>query len=222
MLNDVLRLNVIGGFTREGLKRLVEDNDEIASAWRRTESVTKSNWAKRLASEAGASDQTVYERRKKWLQDCRIDISIPHRYYVDLLSLGSLSVAESEGRAEVIAAIFCDDAKQVLPLLKTMLQDFDQQRSGVVGRTVVAPLAKVDVLPIENSTTMATKIRRSRKALSPPAKELRQARDAKTPGGGLGHGKKIARQGNSRPGRPPAKAGSASKMGNGKRRGAAR
>ena len=150
LLNDVLRLNVTGRFSCDGLNRVVALDDNVAIAWRTTKIVPSVGWGKALAEEADVSDETVYGRRRKWLAAYGVDVSIPYRYYIDLQSLGSLSVAESERRAALIAAVSRDDAKEVLPLLKTALEDFDRQRRHSVGGTVEAPLGEVDVVTIES------------------------------------------------------------------------
>jgi hypothetical protein len=108
----------------------------VAKAWRAADGSAGRSWAQALGQAADISDETIYERRRRWLRQYGIDISIPYQFYVDLLSLRSLSATVWARRAAIIAAASSDDAKGLLALLKEALDDFDEQRRDIVGRTV--------------------------------------------------------------------------------------
>ncbi len=185
VLNDVLRLNVLGSFTGDGLNRLVGLDDKVAIAWRETRTTSR-GWAKELGQVAEVSDETIYERRRRWLAAYGIDILIPYQFYVDLLSLGSLSATEWKRRVAMIAAASRDDAKEVLAQLNGALDDFDRQRRGVVGKTIKAHVTEVDVVAIDSPITRVMRTR-GRKALPPAAKKRRVPGPGTRNRGRLGH-----------------------------------
>src|SRR5271166_517801 len=98
LIRDVLRLDVVGNFTRENLDRLSSFDDKVAVAWREPRARPGQNYATAIVEATGLSDQTVYDRRRAWLDKYEIDIAIPFRFYTDLLSLGSLSMARPDQR----------------------------------------------------------------------------------------------------------------------------
>jgi hypothetical protein len=168
VLNDLFRLSVIGGFTHDGLHRVEELEHEVARAWRETLSTTRAGWASSLAEKANVTDETVYKRQREWLRDHGIDISIPYPFYADLLSLGSLSAAELERRARIVAAAARDNEKEVLAQVSGAIDDFAKQRLQLIGNQIGSRLRQVDVVAIENAWTNAG-APRGRKALPPPS-----------------------------------------------------
>jgi hypothetical protein len=168
VLNDLFRLSVIGGFTHDGLHRLAELEHEVARAWRETLSTTRAGWASSLAEKANVTDQTVYKRQREWLRDHGIDISIPYPFYADLLSLGSLSAAELERRARIVAAAARENEKEVLAQVSGAIDDFAKQRLQLIGNQIGFRLRQVDVVAIEKTWTNAG-APRGRKALPPPS-----------------------------------------------------
>ena len=89
LLCNVLRLDIIGNFTRQDLDRLSRLEDKAAVAWREMQAKYGQNYARAIAEATGLSDQTVYDRRQRWRKEFGIDIAIPCPFYGDLLSLGS-------------------------------------------------------------------------------------------------------------------------------------
>jgi hypothetical protein len=175
VLNDLFRLDVIGGFTHAGLHHVVELEHEVARAWRETVNATRTGWAGSLAEKADVTDETVYARQREWLQAHGIDIWIPYSFYADLLSLGSLSAAEWERRAGIVAAVARDDAKEVLAQVSGAIDDFDEQRLRLIGNKIGSRLRRVDVVGFDNPLTNAG-ASKGRKALSPASGEHRHLR----------------------------------------------
>jgi hypothetical protein len=175
VLSDVLRLNIIGGFTRDGLQHIVELEDEVAAAWREKFETLGGSWASALAKECNVTNETVYKRRREWLRAHAIDISIPYQVYADLLSLGSLSAAEWKRRAGIVRAVSRDHAREVLARVVEAIGDFDEQRLRLIGKQIASRLRKVDVVAIGNPLTM-TGAPRGRQALLSPSTGHRHPR----------------------------------------------
>jgi len=150
VLHDVLRLHVIGKFTRQNLDRPSSLEDKVAVAWREPRAEQHGqNYATAIAEATGLSDQTVYDRRRTWLKEYGIDIAIPYRFYADLLSLGSLSTAHPKQRAALLAADTADpDA--LVRALSSAFANFDRRRS-LMGEIAGAAPSAVAVKAIDPS-----------------------------------------------------------------------
>ena len=150
LLRDLLRLGVIGKFTRENFESLSRLEDRVAVAWREMRAEQHGlNYATAIAEATGLSDQTVYDRRRAWLKEYGIDIEIPYRFYADLLSLGSLSTAHPKQRAALLAADTADpDA--LVRALSGAFANFDRRRS-LMGEIAGAAPSAVAVKAIDPS-----------------------------------------------------------------------
>jgi hypothetical protein len=146
LLHGVLRLDVIGNFTRQNLDRLSRLEDKVAVAWREMRAKHGQNYARAIAEATGLSDQTVYDRRRTWRKEFGIDIAIPFRFYMDLLSLGSLSMARPDQRAALLAADTAD-AEALERALSSAFADFDRNRS-LMGEIAGATPSAVEVKAI--------------------------------------------------------------------------
>ena len=180
MLHGVLRLNVIGGFTREKLEELLALDEKIARAWRADKYSTTSNWAEEIAKQVGCDPQTVYNRRKAWLAEYGVDIDLPYGFYRDLTVLAPTSLTTAENRSSLMTAMSCGDAERTLALLAGAAKDFDRQRVEIVGSTVKGPLGQI---PIETvgADTKADAIKARTAALPAPAeKRERRAQSKQT------------------------------------------
>jgi hypothetical protein len=171
LLHDVLRLNVIGNFTREKLDRLSRLQDKAAVAWREMPAKHGENYARAIAEATGLSDQTVYDRRRTWRKEFGIEIAIPFRFYMDLLSLGSLSMAGPDQRAALLAADTAD-GEALVRALSSAFADFDRRRSfmgEIAGATpsaievkAIHPTLEVKLLRRQGGSTDAGKGRGTR------------------------------------------------------------
>jgi len=191
LVRDVLRLGVIGTFTRRNLECLSRLEDKVAVAWREMRAGPGQNYAKAIVEATGLSDQTVYDHRRAWLDEYEIDIAIPFRFYADLLSLGSLSMARPNLRAALLAADTADpDA--LVRALSGAFANFDRRRS------LMAEIA--------GATPSAVEV----KAIDPTikAKRLRQP-EGRSPDAGNGRGtsgKPVAHRSERIPNRGPTQA----------------
>ena len=191
LIRDVLRLGVIGNFTRENLDRLSRLEDKVAVAWREPRARPGQNYAKAIVEATGLSDQTVYDRRRAWLDEYEIDIAIPFRFYTDLLSLGSLSMARPDQRAALLAADTAD-AEALVRALSSAFADFDRRRS-LMGEIAGATPSAVEVKAIDPTIK---------------AKRLRQP-EGRSPDAGNGRGtsgKPVAHRSERIPKRGPTQA----------------
>ena len=170
MLHGVLRLNVIGSFTREKLEELVALDDKIARAWRADKYSTTSNWAEEIAKQVGCDPQTVYNRRKAWLAEYGVDIDLPYGFYRDLTVLAPTSLTTPENRSVLMKAMSRGDAEKTLALLAGAAKDFDRQRLEIVGSAIKGPLGQI---PIETlvADTKAAAIKARAVALLASAKK---------------------------------------------------
>jgi hypothetical protein len=155
ILQDVLRLDVVTGFTVKGYVAFLLLNDKVAVAWRNAkpsdikvsddpESEEK-NWAMFLAEKAGVSLQTVYNRQKAWIARYGIDIALPNAFYYGALYYGPNSVATPKDQQATLAAHSERDGEKLLRLRDKAAKDFDRLRIDVVGATIRAPLHKMPV-----------------------------------------------------------------------------
>jgi hypothetical protein len=175
LLHDVLRLNVIGNFTRQNLDRLSRLEDKAAVAWRQMAAKKGENYARAIAEATGLSDQTVYDRRLTWRKEFGIDIAIPFSFYRDLLSLGSLSMAHPNQRAALLAADTAD-AEALVRALNSAFADFDRRRSSM-GEIAGATPSAVEVKAIH--PTIEVKLLRKRQGGSNDAGKGRGTRSGK-------------------------------------------
>lgn len=150
LLRDVLRLNVIGGFKHQDLRRLSNLEDTVAREWVAMRAEPNKNYASAIAETTGLSDQTVYNRRDKWLREYEVDIAIPRQVYVDLLALGSLSAAQSEQRAALLVADTGADAEATVRALTKAFAEFDRRRS-TIGEIADARPRQVKVVKVDPS-----------------------------------------------------------------------
>ena len=99
MLQKVLRLDVIAGFTSRGFHELCALDHEVAAAWREIEDYGGKNWALCLAEAARCSSATVYNCRNEWLEQFGIDIALPHAFYRDMLFFAPNSLTDPRVRS---------------------------------------------------------------------------------------------------------------------------
>jgi hypothetical protein len=175
LLNDVLRLDVIGKFTRQNLDRLSRVQDTVAVVWREMQAKHGANYAKAIAEAAGLSDQTVYDRRRTWRKEFGIDIAIPFSFYGDLLSLGSLSMAHSDQRTALLAADTAD-AEALVRALTSAFADFDRRRS-LMGEIAGGAPSAVEVRAVD--PTIEVKLLRQRQGGPTDAGKDRGTRSGK-------------------------------------------
>ncbi len=137
MINNILRLNLITGFTRDNFHRFVSLHldDEIIAAWRVDETTESGGWAARLAEKVGCSIQTVYTRQKEWLKEYGIDIKVPYAFYRDLLFFGPPSMTQPQNRSYFLRAVRSKRNEDVLIHHDRAARTFDLWRTDV-GRTI--------------------------------------------------------------------------------------
>lgn len=145
MITKTMRLDVLAGFTRKNLRRLLATDDNVAIAWRGEEPAYCGSWAKRLAKKAHCSNQTVYTRRDAWLEEFGIDISAPYALYRDLLYFGPHSLTRPESRSALLAAVAKRNGVDAIFYLNDAAKTFDRQRREIVGHTIAAPLHEMQV-----------------------------------------------------------------------------
>jgi hypothetical protein len=97
VLCEVLHLDVMARFTRSDLDKLVRQNDAIAKAWRASSSLSVN--MKALAKAAKVDVQTVYNRRREWRRMYKIDIALPHAFYLTLVTVSPVDAMDAEARA---------------------------------------------------------------------------------------------------------------------------
>ena len=155
VLQDILHLDVITGFTLERYQEFLESNDPVAVAWRSAkpadindpDDLTGRRWAQSFAEKAGVSQQSVYNRRRLWLKRYGIDIKLPNAYYYGVLYYGPNSVTTGKDQQATLAAHTARDGDKLLRLRDKAAQDFDRLRIDVVGATINAPLHQMPVEP---------------------------------------------------------------------------
>jgi hypothetical protein len=139
MLSEVLRLDTIASFTGANLHALLQEQDRVVAAWRRTERL-EDDWAGALAQAAHCSKAWIYARRKQLLATSAIDIAFPFAFYRDLIFFGPNSLTPPKVRAALNAALARGDAATNLCLRQQAVKDFDRRRLRVVGASVSRPL----------------------------------------------------------------------------------
>jgi hypothetical protein len=170
VLHEVLRLDVITGFTRENLDKLAALDDNVAGAWHAAKYSADSNWADEIAKKAGCNAQTVRNRQKEWQAEFNIDIALPHGFYRDLIFFAPASLTTPENRSALMAAISRGNAEKALALLVEAAKDFDRQRLRIVGSAIKAPLGEIAIQMAVAETTAAA-IQGKTTAISGPAKK---------------------------------------------------
>jgi hypothetical protein len=148
LLRKILRLDVIGKFSRKDLRGLSALNDDVAREWVAMSVEPGRNYAEAMAEATGLSDQTVYNRRHEWLKQYGIAIEIPYSFYADLLSLGSLSAAQSNQRAALLATEAGADPEVTMRALRSAFAAFDRRRS-IIGKIAYAIPREVEVVTID-------------------------------------------------------------------------
>jgi hypothetical protein len=157
ILQDVLRLDVVTGFTVKGYEAFLRSTYKVDVAWRTAkpsdikvsddpESDSK-NWAAFLAEKASVSLQTVYNRQKAVITRHGIDMALPNAFYYGILYYGPSSVATFKDQQATVAAHLERDGEKLLRLRDKAAKDFDRLRINVVGATIRAPLHKMPVEP---------------------------------------------------------------------------
>ena len=156
MINNVLRLDVLGSFERVNLHRLATLDDPVAAAWRADRANEPRGWAKRLAKAAGCSLPTVYQRRDAWLKEFGIDITVPFAAYRDLLFFGSHSVMPPDQRWAFLSAGQTNWPVDIRNIFAEAAQDFERRRREIVGRAINRhPLAMEIKLASEPASAQA-------------------------------------------------------------------
>ena len=149
VLQDVLRLDVVTGFTVAGYEAFLLSKDKVAVAWRTAKpsdinvsddpESDEKNWATFLAEKAGVSLQTVYNRQRAWIAGHGVDISLPNAFYYGALYYGPSSLATPKDQQATLAAHSDRDGEKLLRLRDRAARDFDRLRIDVVGATIRAP-----------------------------------------------------------------------------------
>ncbi len=142
MTEEVLRLDVLGSFSRANLHRLATLADPIAAAWRDDKTNDPRGWAKRVARAAGCSIPTVYSRRVAWLDKFGVDIGAPFAAYRDILLFGAKSVMPADQRWAFLDAGQANRPADMQRIFEAAARDFERRRREIVGQTISrAPLA---------------------------------------------------------------------------------
>ena len=151
VLCEVLHLDVIARFSRGDLDKLVRQNDAIAKAWRASSSLSVN--MKALAKAAKVDIQTVYNRRREWRRMYRIDIALPHAFYLTLVTVSPVDAMDAEARAALSETLSHPDAQRTFELLGEAAKDFDQGHRTIIGSAVddaqTGKLGKFQVQTIE-------------------------------------------------------------------------
>jgi hypothetical protein len=158
MINDMLRLDLITGFTRDNFHRFVALDDKVAAAWRADETAEPKGWATRLAKEAGCSVQTVYTRQKEWLKTYVINIAVPHALYRDLLFYGPPSMTRPQHRSDLINAVREKNGDDAIRLHERAAMDFDRKRTEVVGATIKSRPHAMEVKVARNTALAPARV----------------------------------------------------------------
>ncbi len=160
MLQKVLRLDVIAGFTSRGFHALCALDHEVAAAWREVEDYGGENWARGLAGAARCSPATVYNCRKVWLEQFGIDLALPHAFYRDMLFFAPNSLTEPKVRSAWLRAVRRGDGAAMVRSARQAQAVFYRLRTSVVGSAIRADLRRMAVKVTPES------------ALSPPPSRL--------------------------------------------------
>jgi hypothetical protein len=149
----------------------LSDNEAIAKAWRASSSLSVN--MKALAKAAKVDVQTVYNRRREWRRMYRIDIALPHAFYLTLVTVSPVDAMDAEARAALGETLSHPDAQRTFELLGEAAKDFDQGRRTIIGSAVddaqTGKLGKFQVQTIETAIKpvpgVASSDLRRRKAL---------------------------------------------------------
>jgi hypothetical protein len=129
-----LNLDTIALFTRSDLDTLVGLDDGVAKAWRDSDSLEVD--FKAVAEAAKVNVQTVRNRRSDWRRLYKIDISLPHAFYLTLVTVSPVVAMDGGARAALSKALSHPEAQQTFDLLKQAAKDFDRRRRTIIGMVV--------------------------------------------------------------------------------------
>jgi hypothetical protein len=129
-----LNLDAIALFTRADLDALVGLNDEVARAWRDSDSIEVD--FKAVAEAAKVNVQTVRNRRRDWRRRYKIDIALPHALYLTLVTVSPVVSMDGDARAALSKALSRPQAQQTFDLLKQAAKDFDSGRRTIISMVV--------------------------------------------------------------------------------------
>jgi hypothetical protein len=133
-LCETLNLDAIALFTRSDLDTLVGLDDGVAKAWRDSDSLEVD--FKAVAEAAKVNVQTVRNRRSDWRRQYKIDISLPHAFYLTLVTVSPVVAMDGDARAALSKALSHPEAQQTFDLLKQAAKDFDRRRRTIIGMVV--------------------------------------------------------------------------------------
>jgi hypothetical protein len=145
MLQKVLRLDVISGFTSRGFHELCALDHEVAAAWREIEDYGSENWALSLARAAQCSPATVYNCRNEWLEQFGIDLALPHAFYRDMLFFAPNSLTDPGDRLAWLRAVRKGDGAAMVQSARRAQAVFYRLRTSVVGSAIRADLRRMAV-----------------------------------------------------------------------------
>jgi hypothetical protein len=152
IIRDTLCLDVISGFTHEGLGSFVGLDDPVALAWRRGGSSTMDN--KALALAAKVSTETVRRRLQEWREKYKIHLRIPHAIYDALVTLAPIGATDVKTREALAAALAKKESAQTFELMLKALEGFEETRLTVIGPAVESALAgRLGHFRVEEVTT---------------------------------------------------------------------
>jgi hypothetical protein len=137
LLRDILRLDVVTGFTRQNFQRIFELDDPIAKAWIAYDG--RGGWVQAILKQVKASEATVRNRQAKWREEYGIDIALPFALYRDLLQLGPRSFLSNRERTALLKAENAKDVEAQERIIAKAEKVFDERRIGMVGRAVTGP-----------------------------------------------------------------------------------
>ena len=160
MLQKVLRLDVISGFTSRDFHELCALDHEVAAAWQEIEDYGGENWARRLSKAAQCSPATVYNCRNEWLEQFGIDVALPHAFYCDMLFFAPNSLTDPRDRSAWLSAVRKGDGAAIVKSVRHAQAVFYRLRTSVVGSAIRADLRSMAVKVTPES------------ALSPPSSPI--------------------------------------------------
>ncbi len=159
MLQKVLRLDVIAGFTSTGFHELRALDHAVAAAWREIEDNGGENWALSLAKAARCSSATVYNCRNEWLEKFGIDVALPHAFYRDMLFYAPNSLTEPKVRSAWLDAVRKGDGAAMVRGARHAQAVFKRLRTSVVGSAIRADPRRMAVKVTPESALSPTSSR---------------------------------------------------------------
>jgi hypothetical protein len=176
MLQKVLRLDVIAGFTSRGFHELCALDHEIAAAWREIEDYGGENWARSLSKAAQCSPATVYNSRNEWLEQFGIDLALPHAFYRDMLFFAPNSLTDPKDRSAWLCAVRMGDGAAMVRSARRAQAVFNRLRTSVVGSAIRADPRRMAV-KVTPKSALAPPSSRIGASPSPPPALARGGRD---------------------------------------------